>query len=34
MRTAAGVVLLASEATGDRPGRDTVVSGLLDLLLV
>jgi hypothetical protein len=34
MRTAAGVVLLASEATGDRAGRDTVVSGLLDLLLV
>ncbi|GAA2932148.1 AraC family transcriptional regulator [Streptomyces mexicanus] len=30
----AAVDLLARETTGDRPGRDAVVSGLLDLLLV
>ncbi|WP_434453322.1 AraC family transcriptional regulator [Lentzea sp. E54] len=29
----AGIDLLAGEATGDRPGRDIVISGLLDLLL-
>ncbi|MYW90756.1 AraC family transcriptional regulator [Amycolatopsis rubida] len=29
----AALDLLASEATGERPGRDTVISGLLDLLL-